>query len=291
MSYLWIILAIVASISSTVRDLYIKKRIQADPQLVVASTRFIAFFVMLICYPFFGDGFHFEGNLPLFIGLMLITVTLTFVATTLKVHIIQKEEISMSSPLLSMTPIFIIPWAMLLLNEKIQPLALLGIMTTVIGALIVLDIRLGALGKVKKSYLGQILVILMIYGLTTVIDKLEIGMIGGYMYSLIWTGSSAIAGFITIKKYSLKTYVTNTFSKVNIIQASMWALTFTATQLAVQYSYQIPMNTAYIKSITYLSIILNVLVGGKLFTEGNIGKKLLGAFIIIGGNLIIIFSV
>lgn len=291
MSYLWIILAIIASISSTVRDLYIKKRIQADPQLVVASTRFIAFFVMLICYPFFGDGFHFDGNVPLFIGLMLITVTLTFVATTLKIHIIQKEEISMSSPLLSMTPIFIIPWAMLLLGEKIQPLALLGIMTTVIGALIVLDIRLGALGKVKKSYLGQILIILMIYGLTTVIDKLEIGMIGGYMYSLIWTGSSAIAGLITIKKYSLKTYMTNTFSKVNILQASMWALTFTATQLAVQYSYQIAMNTAYIKSITYLSIILNVIVGGKLFTEGNLGKKLLGALIIIGGNLIIIFSV
>lgn len=291
MSYLWIILAIVASISATLRDLYIKKKVTASSDLVVASTRFIAFFVMLLCYPLFGKGLYFQGNMYLFVFLMLVTVSLTFIATSLKIRIIQQEEISMSSPLLSMTPIFIIPWAMILLKESIQPIALMGILTAVLGALIVLDIRLSGFGKLKKSYLAQIFIILMIYGLTTVIDKIEIGMIGGYMYSLVWTGSSALAGFITMKKYGMKTYAKNTFSVTNIFQSGLWAVTFLATQLAVQYSYHIPMNTAYIKSITYLSILLNVLIGGKLFTEKKLGKKLIGSLIIIIGNLIIVFGV
>lgn len=291
MSYFWIILAIIASLCATLRDLYIKKNVKTEPQLVVASTRMIAFFVMLICYPLFGDGWHFEGNGIVFILLMTITVLLTFVATTLKIRIIQREEISMTSPLLSMTPIFIIPWAMILLKERIAPMALLGILTAVFGALVVLDIRIKAFSKVKFGYLVNIFIILMIYGLTTVIDKIEIGMIGGYMYSLVWTGSSALAGLLTIRKYSFSTYIKNTLSKTNIIQSALWAGSFMSTQLAVQYSYGIPMNTAYIKSITYLSIILNVIIGGRLFTEKKIGKKLIGALIIIGGNLIIVFGV
>lgn len=291
MDNIWILFALIASVSNALRDLYIKRKIKADSILVVASTRMIAFGFLLVLTPFFLEQISFVGNQILFIFLLFVTVVLTFIATTLKINIIQKEEISLSSPLLSMTPIFIIPWAMIILKESISFNAFIGIVLAVIGALIVLGLQLSTLKKIRISYITNILIILMIYGLTTVIDKVEIGMIGGFLYSLVWTGSSALAGLIILRKYQLREYITNTVSLPNIVQSVFWAVSFLFQQLAIQYSFSISMNTAYIKSIMYISIIINIVVGGKIFKETNLVRKFIGTIILLIGNSIIVFGV
>lgn len=291
MDNIWILFALIASVSNALRDLYIKRKIKADSILVVASTRMIAFGFLLVLTPFFLEQISFAGNQILFIFLLFVTVVLTFIATTLKINIIQKEEISLSSPLLSMTPIFIIPWAMIILKESISFNAFIGIVLAVIGALIVLGLQLSTFKKIRISYITNILIILMIYGLTTVIDKVEIGMIGGFLYSLVWTGSSALAGLIILRKYQLREYITNTVSLPNIVQSVFWAVSFLFQQLAIQYSFSISMNTAYIKSIMYISIIINIVIGGKIFKETNLVRKFIGTIILLIGNSIIVFGV
>lgn len=289
MNIIWILFTLAASVSDAIRDLYIKKKIHTDPLLVVASTRIIAFVFLLILFPFFYTKQPFNGNIPLFLFLLAVTVVLTFVATTLKIRIIQTEEISLSSPLLSMSPIFIIPWAMLLLHETISLRAAAGIVFSVIGVLIILGIKIENIRNIKRSYLFHIFIILMIYGLTTVIDKIEIGMMGGFMYTLIWTGSSAAAGAIVLRKHRFSEYFKFTVSKYNIIQSVAWAVSFLFQQLAVQYSYDIHMNTAYIKSIMYLSILIKIIGGGKLFAEKDLLRKCIGTLLLIIGNIIILF--
>lgn len=289
MSYIWVLFALIASFSNSFRDLYIKKHIKADAQLVVTSTRMIAFILMLCMAPLFLRETVFNGSIRHFVFYLIVTVVLTIVATSLKINIIQKEELSKSSPLLSLTPIFIVPWAMILLNEKIDVGALCGLLFSMIGVAVILDMRISKTMIKDKKLLFQLLIVLMIYGLTTVIDKIEIGMTGAYLYSLIWTGSSAIAGLYVIKKQGVKNLIENTVSKTNILQSILWAASFLSQQLAVQYSYELFMNTAYIKSIMYIGIIVNVVLGGKIFRERKIIQKLVGSVILILGNLILIF--
>jgi len=288
---IWLLFALISCGGETARTPYIKKNCTQSPHIIVAGTRLISFVFLLFFMPFFYKGMKIsEGNFVKFILLIFVTATLTLAATLIKIDFIQKEELSKISPLFSLTPIFILPWSALLLGEKITTIAFLGIFLSVCGASVILVNKKSVSAIFKSKFSLLIIIMSGIYGFTTVLDKIIIGVSSAYTYTLVWTGVSAILSLYTIPKYSFKVYRKEIASKSNVIQAGLWTVSFFFQQLAVQYSMDIPMNTAYIKSISYLSIPINVFLGGKIFKEKEIGRKIISAFIIISGNLIILFA-
>jgi len=288
---IWLLFALISCGGETARTPYIKRNCTQSPHIIVAGTRIISFVFLLVLMPAFYKGMKIsEGNFLKFILLILITATLTLAATLIKIDFIQKEELSKISPLFSLTPIFILPWSFLLLGEKITLFAFFGILFSVCGACVILANKKSISAIFNSKFSLMILIMSGIYGFTTVLDKIIIGVSSAYTYTLVWTGVSALLSLYTIPKYSFKVYRKEIVSRTNIIQAGLWTVSFFFQQLAVQYSMHIPMNTAYIKSISYLSIPINIFLGGSIFKEKELSRKILGAVIIITGNLIILFA-
>lgn len=293
----WVIPALLTAFANVARDIFIKKNCKESSHVIVACTRLTAFVVLLAMLPLHKQeiktGIIHTGAYILW---MAVTVILTMVATVLKVRVIQKESISLTQPLMTLTPVFILPWAFLLLKETIDVFALLGILISVSGAFLVVfaDTNEGGtkrirIGKEKRKSLIFLCINLLIVGLTTNIDKIEIGYSSAYLYTLIWTFCSAVTGLYSIFVVGRKEFFGFLFSYKNLVQAVFWTLGFYLQQVAVDWSMDISMNTAYIKSISYVSIILSVLFGGRFFREKGLKKKLLGTAIIISGNLMLIF--
>lgn len=298
---MWLIFAIISAFANSIRDIYIKKKCNESPHIIVATTRILAFFYLCLLLPIYKSDLYVNNdNIGSFIIGLAVTVILTAIATVLKIRIIQKESISVTGPLMTLTPIFIIPWAFILLKETPAALSLLGIIISIAGAFLVVKadstgnrqrVMLKGKASVSIKSISYIVTILMIYGVTTVIDKIEIGMSSAYTYTLIWTGCSAAAGLYSIKVDGYDAFRKFLISYRNSFQALLWTISFFMQQLAVHYSAGISMNTAYIKSISYLGMVFIVIYGGRHFREKAIGKKLIGAAVIIVGNLIIVFGI
>jgi drug/metabolite transporter (DMT)-like permease len=283
-------MALISAISNTFRDFVIKRYCSESPHLVVAATRFIALIGLLCFAPFFYRDLKIDaGHIGGFFLVLVITVILTIIATILKIDIIQKEDISRSSPLFALTPVFVLPWSFLLMGEKPMPVAFLGLALAVAGAFAVMKNDHGLLEYLRSKKTVYVLISLAIYGLTTSLDKIAIGYSSAYTYTLIWVGSSSIASLYILRFFKFREIAKFTVTYKNIAQAALWTVGFLTQQLAIQFSYNISMNAAYIKSISYIGVIINILLGGRLLKEKYIPYKLAGAATIILGNIVILF--
>lgn len=286
---IWIILAIFACLAEAMRAIVIKKYFKDNTHILVFNTRLIAFFVILLLLPF-NDIMIKDGELLKFILALVITVSFTLIATLLKLSVIIREEISKTSPMLALTPLFIIPWSIIILNESPSVFTLIGIIIVVIGAIIVNYNGKSTLeSKMKPKSIFLILIILTLYGLTTVVDKIAISHANAYTYTFIWTLSSLLSSSYVLFVYKPKRVFKETLTKFNLLQGLLWALAFLGQQFAVGLSMDIPMNSGYVKSIMYIGIIFSILIGGKVFKEKKLLLKLLGALTIIIGNIIILY--
>lgn len=284
----WIIIALVACFAEAGRAIVIKKHPDINPHILVFNTRLIAFVIILSLLPFNSLNVL-QDNIPEFIIALIVTVFFTLIATILKLRVIMVEEISRTSPLLALTPLFIIPWSIIILGESPSPLALIGILVVIGGAIVIKSNYDKDSKKLSWNSIYLILIILILYGLTTVVDKVGIRNSNAYTYTFIWTLCSLLSSSYVLITNKPREIFKETLSKFNLFQGSLWAIAFLGQQFAVGLSMHIPMNTGYIKSIMYVGILFSVIVGGRIFKEKNLLLKLSGAVTIISGNIIILY--
>jgi drug/metabolite transporter (DMT)-like permease len=276
---LWILFAVISGVFVSLRELYIKRYIKQSPEIISFTTRFYGSILFIII--------AFRGNIiitdiPVFMGITLLTVIITAIATLIRLKLIKTEDLSLTTPWLGCVPIFVVAWSMLIYRELPDTLALIGILLVCIGAFTI-NLQGGRI-RINKASLWMLLITVLL-GFTTSVDRIAIGASSAITYSLIWTISSAILMYGVAKTKTKKVILVD---KHLIIQAVLWVVEFLFQMLAVQNMNQISSGQTYVKTLTMLNIVITTVISSILFKEKDRRRRILSAVLIFIGAVIVV---
>ena len=214
-------------------------------------------------------------------GLTLILISLFSALLFLKA--IKQSDLSLTIPLLSLSPLFSSLFSFIFLNEKLLYFQYIGILLIIFGTLILYSKKI-TLGDILKSFkvitlnksARLMIVVSLIWSLTPVLDKLCLKNSSINIHGFIQSFGLVILLTLLLRKES---------HEINSLKKNWKLILFTiftgiiATVLqfyAILFNY-VPVMEAIKRSIGQLSSVLF----GKLFFEEKITKpKILGVFIL-----------
>lgn len=282
----WFVFAIFTAFFESLKDVSSKKGLKNINEYMVAwSLNFFAlpFLIPILFFvgiPSFGDKFWFA---------LIIGGGLNVITTILYMKAIKYSDLSITVPMVSFTPLFLLITSPLIVGEFPTMFGLLGVILIVIGSY-VLNIR----EKVDRSIFPKILtkkgprlmlIVAFIWSITSNFDKIGVQNSS----PILWAISISI--FITLiltpimlfhnKKIGIK----NLKNIRYLIPVGLFGATSIIFQMiAISLSFVI-----YVISIKRTSSVISILFGYLIFNEKGITERLLGAFIMITGILLITF--
>lgn len=275
----WILFAILSGVFVSFREMYIKKFCNQSPEIISFTTRLYGSLIIAVIA--FQDKIVIK-NVPVFCGITLLTVVITAFTTVVRLKLIKEEDLSLTTPWLGTIPLFMIVWCVVFYHQLPNAVSLFGILLVCIGAFAI-NFK-GGIFKIKKASLLMLLIALLL-GLTTSVDKIAIGASSAITYSLIWTILSAVFMYAVAKKKSKKVRILN---RHLMVQAVLWVGEFVFQMLAIQYISREVAGPTYVKTLTMLNIVITTFLGGFLFKEGDKKRRSLSAVLIFAGAVILV---
>jgi len=236
-----------------------------------------------------GAQIEIRGGLGLFSALMVLDVALITVVMWLYFRALQISPLSMCTPFLAFTPVFLIPTTYVILGQKPQPIKLLGVALIVVGSL-VMHRQLFAVGwlapvKAVIEYKGSryMLMVAFIFSLTNPLDAKLVAM------SDVYTEACAYGLGLCISFYLLSRMQKGDFAAASRGNFKWIALAglCDAVSLLFQLASYAFLAVVITVSIKRAGIVLAVLAGWLFFREKEITDKVIAASVMFCGVLIL----
>lgn len=284
---LWIILSVLSGLGDAIIFALMKKLKGVNSSIVVwVLYAFAIPFLLVFLYFSFPE--NISNNLYWIIPLNSI---LLLISSYMLLEALQASKISVSLPMLSLTPLFLVLLSYIILKEIPSAWGFVGILLIVVGAYII-NIKNGkgffepfaALFKIKGSL--YVIVVSFIWSITATLYKK--GIIESnpvYFTSMTYLFTSAIMlpflffnfrGKLTELRQNIKMLLFLGAASAFMTLLSSYAMLFTLA--------------SYVISIKRSSLIFSIFIGYFYFKEKNIKNALIGTVImLIGGVLITLF--
>lgn len=274
-NYLLILLSgVLIGISALIEKATLKKE---HSVAYATSVALIAAIISLIFIPFIDLNISILDIFLLYIVSLLSTTTAILAAKVYK-----HGNISVVSPILSSIPQFIIiVLALAFLNEKLSPIKYISIAVIIIATYFLISNKNKKFKSFDKKYYIYILIILtLLMAIGATILKYLLFSIQPLTYLLFLSVFTAINGivYMQIKFGGLREIVKNTiYYKYPIIAIAIITVTY-------RLLYYVALVNTFV-SIAYplrntLNILITVILGGIIFGEKNIKRKLLLSIIL-----------
>jgi len=252
------------------------------PAIVNFNNYFILAFISLITLffipkPELKDGF--------FIFAILGGIT-GAICNYFMVEALKYGKLSILGPINSYKAIVGMIFAIFLLGEFPNILGLIGVVLIILGSYFIFD-TLNFLEIFKKKEVRYRFYALIFSAIEAVFIKKVILLSSVPISVIVSFILGAFFSYLILAKDKIKPIKTP--QKSVLIFYILSALSFGLMTITTAYVFK-HIDVAYALSLFQLSVILNIILGWKIFREKDILKKLIGAFIIITGAIIIIFN-
>jgi drug/metabolite transporter (DMT)-like permease len=274
--YIGISLSLATAILMAAADALSKKAAAKQSAYLISFSRWIFAMPVLTLVTF-------QGEFPLSISIetiiyILILIPLEILAMILYVKAIAHYDLSITVPLLSLTPLFLLVTGYLFLDEAIKPFGVAGVLLLLFGIYIMnlSTLREGLFSPFKAVFTnrGSLLVVIVaiIYTITSTIGKKVVLLTNPAFFSFwyILILSIGIMPVIYFKGES-PFHVFKNF-KINFLIGTLVGLS--AYTLFTAYSFA---PIAYVIAVKRTAIVFSVLLGRLIFHEPAFGKRALGA--------------
>ncbi len=293
------ILSTITATCTASKDLYVKSATKKYDRKTILWALFV-FASLLLSICFTGAVLYF-GSLPelktQFWIALILDVPLLILANHFYIKALKRSEMSFCLPLLSFTPIGIVPIAAIFLGEKPTILSLLGICLIIVGSFFlgVKKLKDGLLEPIRNILKDKGAVYMMttafIWSVTSVIDKFGIkgSVASPFMQSLTWatTKTILIVIVLTIIFVYQKQKSRDILAKPEISKAGV----FYGLEQFVQMWAVAVWDVAYVNSIKRVSILFSLVVGKIKFKEKVGPERIVAAVLMLLGTVMIfIFS-
>ena len=305
---LWVILAVIGAISNSAYYIIIKNHItDRDPRVLTALGMLIAAVLLLIISA--AQGFPAIG--PEYYGAVIISGILNIIGLSLIFRALESSDLSLSMPMLSFTPVFLIGTSYLLLHEVPSAAGAFGICIIVSGSY-VLNISAGhehLLDPVKSMVQDRgswyMLIVAFLFAASINYDKIAMlnsDPVFGMAFTLLIIGIAfAVIVFFSAMSAGRSLPVPVTRDSVPsdnlrkpvislrhyLVPAILAGIFVTAECISINIAYTLQI-APYVIAIKRLGIIVMVLYGTIICAEDEIRARLLGSFLMVGGAVIIL---
>jgi drug/metabolite transporter (DMT)-like permease len=305
---LWVLLAIIGAISTAAYYIIIKNQItDRDPRILTALGFLISGILLLVISA--ARGFPVIG--PAYYCAVIISGILNIIGLSLIFRAMESSDLSLSMPMLSFTPVFLIGTSYLLLHEVPSAAGIAGICIIVSGSY-VLNISAGHehfLDPVKSMVQNRgswyMLIVAFLFAASINYDKIAMlnsDPVFGMAFTLLII-SSAFAIIVVISQKSSgrcplfpvepdpapSSHLPGTVFSLHpyLVPAILTGIFVSAECVSINIAYTLQI-APYVIAIKRLSIIFMVLYGTILCAENEIRTRLLGSALMVGGAVIIL---
>ncbi len=284
---LWVILSVISGFWDSIMFALMKKLSNADNTLVVwVQFAFALPFLILILV--FNYPKHIDSNVYM---VAIVNAILYVGSTFLFLKALNISELSVSLPMLSFTPLFLLFISYFALKELPSLVGFIGIILIVIGAYIInLRSGKGILNPFKSIFMVKgsfyILIVAFVWSLTSILFKKGILMSSPvYFVTLVYfLVTVGMIPFLLIKMKDKVKDMKSNFRHLFYFGIFSGLMNLTAS-FAMLYAI-----VPYVISLKRTSLIFSILIGYFYFSEKNIRNAMIGTFImLIGGVLITLF--
>ena len=208
---------------------------------------------------------------------------------------IKNMEISGALPLMVLTPGFVALFAFLLLSESLSSVEILGMSMLLVGTYILESGKSKNIFDpfkvfVKSKYHNYIIFALLLFTATSLLDKFLIRdhHMHPYTFMAFQQLFLAINFFIIMlfwKRNPVKVLIKEKRSTIG------WILLISVLTIGYRFSQIEAIKlapVALVLSVKRLSVLFATLIGGKLFKESNLLKKLAATIILIAGSILLL---
>jgi drug/metabolite transporter (DMT)-like permease len=223
--------------------------------------------------------------------LTAILIPLEITAMILYIKALSRYDLSMTAPLLSLSPLFLLFTGSFFLGETLTPTGIAGVFVILLGIYVmnISHLKEGMLAPFRclLKNEGAILVIIvaLIYAVTSTMGKKVVTLTGSSFFSfwylfllsfalipvMYWKGESPFEVFRNFR--------------INLLIGTVVGLaTYT---IFTAYNYA---PIAYVIAVKRTSIIFSVLLGRILFQEQFFGQRVVGAAIAFAGIVLILLN-
>ena len=282
----WILTGLLAAFSSATKD-YVSKHTMKNSNHYLTTWALMTLSVPFLLVALFFVGIPQIG--AIFWPVALFSSVLYVISVSLYMKAISMSPLSLTLPMLSFTPIFMLITGPILLGEFPEPLGILGIVCIVSGAYVlnIKEARRGILQPFvsllkEKGPVLMLLVSLMWSVFSTLMKNLilESNMI--LAVASVYSISAVMFSIFVImtKRFGLKEIRKN-FRNLTSIGFFM-----ALSEISLSYTYTMTL-AVYAIAVKRTSILMGSIYGFKFFKEGNVTQRLAGSVLMILGIVLI----
>ncbi len=283
---IWLLFAFLTALFESLKDVASKRGLQRFDEYVIAASLILFQLPFLVPLLFFIEipdiGENFWSALVAGTGLNLIAIT--FYIKAIKV-----SDLSITVPIVNLTPLFLLVTSPVILGEYPSPLGYPGILLIVVGAY-VLNIKStdrGYLGPIRSLFSQRgpryMAVTAFFWSISANVDKVGVLNSSPVFWAISIVMSLGVGMGIIMVVQSRK-HIQEIPQNLRILFpiGFFGAVTLLAQMTAISLTL-----VAYVISVKRLSTALSVIWGHVLFKEVNIKERLAGVFIMIAGVILI----
>jgi len=286
---LWLFFAFFTALFESTKDIFSKKSLKnIDEYITSWSLRSFSLFFLLpllffIKIPALGSQFWVA---------LLVSGSLNVVATVLYMKAIKNSDLSITVPMVTFTPLFLLMTSPLIVGEFPSHLGLAGVLLIVLGSY-TLNIKQrheGYLAPFRALFKEQgprlMLLVAIIWSVSSNFDKIGVQNSA----PIFWVIATNI--FMTLMLLPIMLLRSkNSFSQIASNYKALLPIgLFSALTLICQMTAISLALVAYVISVKRISVVLSVLLGWIIFKEKNIKERLVGAAIMVAGVILITLS-
>lgn len=287
---MWFLFSFLTAFFESLKDVFSKRGLKKDiDEYVVAWS--LKFFAVLALIPL-----TFFSSIPL-LGPRLWPAlfaggTLNVIAAILFMKALKHSDLSLTIPMITFTPLFLLATSPLMIGEWPKPLGLAGVLLVVLGSY-VLNIKERHAGffapfkaLVREKGPRLMLIVAFIWSITSNFDKIGVKNSSPLFWVLAMNVYMALVLLPIVlykSRQGVKVVVANWKSllPVGLFNATAQIFQMTAVSLTL---------VAYVISVKRTSVIFGVIFGALLFKEKGLKERLVGAAIMVAGVALIMFS-
>lgn len=291
----WIFIACLSACCIACRQVFIKRFCNTTPSDILVFWTRLTGIVALAPIFFFSHTNHSIIRPVPFFTILVITVGITAIGGVLQITILQKEPVTTCIPYQSLTPLFMIPFAAIILHQWPTSISLVGIVFACGGAFILNASQGGSPIVALRSFVTNKSALVMTsvaaaFGLTTVLDTLAIKAADAFLYSLYFSIISTFIMGVFVLRKPWRDILTYGIKPATLFQGCLWIGGFYAQMAAVSLASNVTSGVTFVKMLTLFSVLLTVVIGGSFFKEQKILKSAIASAFMIAGAVLALWA-
>jgi drug/metabolite transporter (DMT)-like permease len=289
----WLFLALIAAAGTAAREVYVKRARRAVDEFAVVFWAAAGAGALLLPLAL-AEG---AGLRDGFWRALLVSGVINVIAALLIARAVHHSDLSLVAPLKSLTPLFMLVTAPLLIGEHATPTGVAGVAVIVAGAYLLSEPDGAGLlapyrALVRDSGAREMLVVALIFSVSAVVDKIGVLASG----PLAWAASlnlfvaAGVGPLVVVRGRRAASRDAPESGDDGVLGGSAavrrdlaGAAFVTAIALAAQMAAIALTAAAYVIAVKRTSVLFAVLAGGVLFGERGTPRRAIAALIMVAG--------